>query len=99
MKAQRMTVTLRGHLRIAGLLDHFTMRSFRVGGSVSKSSAGTAVGEIMKIGRWKTDNSEVLHRVDDEYTGSIVQEDTGRRVRTRERVVKSQGNFSAPKLI
>ena len=54
MSAQRMTAALQGHLRMAGLPDHFTMHSFRVGGSVTKSLAGTAVDEIMKIGGWKT---------------------------------------------
>lgn len=32
------------------------MHSFRVGGSVSESLAGTAVDEIMKIGGWKTES-------------------------------------------
>ena len=40
-----------------GLSDHFTMHSFRVEGSVSKSLAGTAVDEIMKIGGWKTERT------------------------------------------
>ena len=35
--------------------DHFTMHSFRVGGSLSKSLAGTAVDEIMKIAGCKTE--------------------------------------------
>ena len=56
MSAQRMTAALQGHLRMAGLPDHFTMHSFRVGGSVTKSLAGTAVDEIMKIGGWKTES-------------------------------------------
>ena len=33
------------------------MHSFRVGGSLSKSLAGTAVDEIMKIGGWKTESA------------------------------------------
>ena len=44
--------------------DHFTMHSFRVGGSLSKSFAGTAVDE-MKIGGWKT------ARVSRYYIGAI----------------------------
>ena len=32
------------------------MQSFRVGGSLSKSLAGTAVDEIMQIGGWKTES-------------------------------------------
>ena len=55
LSAPRMTAALQGHLRAAGMPDHFTMHSFRVGGSVSKSLAGTAVDEIMKIGGWKTE--------------------------------------------
>ena len=31
------------------------MHSFRVGGSLRKSLAGTAVDEVMKIGGWKTE--------------------------------------------
>ena len=53
--APRMTAALQAHLRAGGLPDHFTMHSFRVGGSLSKSLAGTAIDEIMKIGRWKTE--------------------------------------------
>ena len=54
LPAARMATALQAHLRAAGLPSHFTMRSFRMGGSLSKSLAGTAVDEIMKIGRWKT---------------------------------------------
>ena len=49
----RMTAALQAHVRAGGLPDHFTMHSLRVGGSLSKSLAGTAVDEIMKIGGWK----------------------------------------------
>ena len=52
--APRMTAALQAHLRARRMTDHFTMHSFRVGGSLSKSLAGTAVDEIMKIGSWKT---------------------------------------------
>ena len=54
LSTARMTTTLRGHLRAAGLPSHFTMHSFHVRGSFSKSLAGTAVDEIMKIGGWQT---------------------------------------------
>ena len=47
LPAARMTTALQAHLRAAGLPSHFTMHSFRVGGSLSKSLAGTAVDEIM----------------------------------------------------
>ena len=50
LSAARMTTALKGRLRAAGLPSHFTMHSFRVGGSLNKSLAGTAVGEIVKIG-------------------------------------------------
>ena len=56
LPAARMTTALQAHLRAAGLPSHFTMRSFRVGGSLSKSLAGTAVDEIMEIGGWKTES-------------------------------------------
>ena len=55
LSAPRMTAALEGNLRAAGMPDHFTMHSFRVRGSVSKSLAGTAVDDIMKIGGWKTE--------------------------------------------
>ena len=51
-----MTTALQAHLRAAGLPTHFTMHSFRVGGFLSKSLAGTAVDEIMKIAGWKTES-------------------------------------------
>ena len=51
----RMTAALQAHLRAGGMPDHFTMHSFRLGESLSKSFAGTAVDEIMKIGGWKTE--------------------------------------------
>ena len=53
--AARMTANLQSYLWMADLPNHFTMHSFRVGGSLSKSLAGTAVDEIMKIG-WKTES-------------------------------------------
>ena len=56
LSAARMTTALQGHLRAAELPSHFTMHSFRVGGSLSKSLAGTAVDEKMKIGGWKTES-------------------------------------------
>jgi len=56
LSGARMTASLQGHLREAGLPSHFTMHSFRVGGSLSRSLAGTAVDEIMKIGGWKTES-------------------------------------------
>ena len=55
VSASRMTAGLQMHLRAAGLPEHYSMHSFRVGGSLSKSLAGTAVDEIMKIGGWKTE--------------------------------------------
>ena len=56
LPAARMTTALQGHFRAGGLSSHFTMHSFRLGGSLSKSLAGTAVDEIMKIGSWKTES-------------------------------------------
>ena len=56
LSAARMTANLQSYLRMADLPNHFTMHSFRVGGSLSKSLAGTAVDEIMKIGGWKTES-------------------------------------------
>ena len=68
--AQRMTAALQGHLRAAEMPDHFTMHSFRVGGSMSNSLAGTVVDEIMKMGGVKDrGNSEVLHGVNHRCTG------------------------------
>ena len=54
--APRLTASLKAHPRAGGgLSDHVTMHSFRVGGSLSKPLAGTAVDEMMKIGGWKTE--------------------------------------------
>ena len=53
--AARTTANLESYLRIADLLNHLPMHSFRVGGSIRKSLAGTAVDEIMKVGGWKTE--------------------------------------------
>ena len=50
----QMTAALQKHLRAAGLPDHFTLHSFRVGGSVSQSLAGTHIDAIMEMGGWKT---------------------------------------------
>lgn len=55
LTAPQMTTSLQSHLRAAGLPDHFTMHSFRVGGSLSKSLGGTPVDEIMYLGGWKTE--------------------------------------------
>ena len=56
LPATRTTTALQAHLRAAGLPSQFTMHSFRVGDSLSKSLAGTAVDEIMKIGGWKKES-------------------------------------------
>ena len=53
--APRMTAALQAHLRAGEMPDHFTMHCFRVGRSLRKSLAGTAVDEIMEIGGWKTE--------------------------------------------
>ena len=53
--ATRMTASLSAHPREAALSSYFTMHSFRVGGSLTRSLAGTAVDGIMKIGGWKTE--------------------------------------------
>ena len=50
LSVARMTASLQAHLREAGLPDHFTMHSNRVGGSLTRSLAGTVVDEIMKTG-------------------------------------------------
>ena len=55
MSAPRMVTALQGHLRAAELPSHFTLHSFRSGGSLSKSLAGTPMDEIMQIGGWKTE--------------------------------------------
>lgn len=54
IKPKTMKENLVGHLKHAGLPTHYTMHSFRVGGSVSESLAGTAVDGRMKLGGWPT---------------------------------------------
>ena len=56
LTAPRMVTALQGHLRAAGLPSKFTMHSFRSGGSLSKSLAGTPMDEIMHMGGWKTES-------------------------------------------
>ena len=56
LTAPRMVTALQGHLRAAGLPTKFTMHSFRSGGSLSKSLAGTPMDEIMHMGGWKTES-------------------------------------------
>ena len=55
LPAACITASLQAHLREVGLPSHFTMHSFRQGGSLTRSLAGTAVDEIMKIGGWKAE--------------------------------------------
>ena len=45
-----MAAALQMQLQAAGLPDNYTMHSFRVGGFLSKSLAGTAVDDIKNIG-------------------------------------------------
>ena len=76
MTPARMKAAFQRHLRAAGLPDHFTIHSFRVGGSLSQSLAGTPVDEIMKIGGWKT------RSVAEQYIG---------QTRSQDQVVPAQG--------
>ena len=55
VKPTKMRENLVAHLGHANLPTHFSMHSFRVGGSVSESLAGTAVDEIMKLGGWRSE--------------------------------------------
>ena len=54
--AGRRKASPQGHLWEAGLPNHFTRHSFRMGGSPTRSLAGTAVDDIMKIGGSKTES-------------------------------------------
>ena len=65
LSAAPMTGNLQGYRRMAELPSHFTRHSFRVGGSLSKSLARTAV-DIMKIAGWKTESAAKYY----EYTGA-----------------------------
>lgn len=68
LTSKRMTALLQSHLKYAGLPTHFTMHSFRVGGSVSEALAGTSIDEIMKLGGWKTE------KMAQSYVGSTTSE-------------------------
>ena len=57
LPSPRMVTALQGYLRTAGLPRHFTIYSFRSGGSLSKSLAGTPMDEIMQMGAWKTEST------------------------------------------
>ena len=53
------------------------MHPLRVGGSVSKSLAGTIVDEIVKIRRWETERVASYYiGVDNLYTGPTFKEKT-----------------------
>ena len=56
LSAAQMTASPQGYLWEAGLPNHSTMHSFRVGGSLARSQARTAVDEIIKIGGSKTES-------------------------------------------
>ena len=51
-----MMSTRQGYLRAVEPPSHFMMQSFRVGGSLRKSLARTAVDRIIKNGGWKTES-------------------------------------------
>ena len=58
LKAAHMTASLQAYLRRAEVpppdaTTLYTMHSFRVGGAVSRSLAGTTVADIMSLVRWK----------------------------------------------
>ena len=53
--AKDMTKALQGHLQEASLSTFFTMHSFRVGASLSRTMAGEAIEQIMQVGGWKTE--------------------------------------------
>ena len=55
VKPAKMKENLVAHLGRASLPTYFSMHSFRVGGSVSESLAGTALDEIMKLGGWRSE--------------------------------------------
>lgn len=61
LTAVQMTSPLQGHLRQAGLSPHYTMHSFRVGGSLTQSLEGTAVDAIMRLAGWKTESVAVRY--------------------------------------
>ena len=53
-----MMASLQDHiLRVAKLLNHFMMHSFRVEGSPSTFLTRAAVDEIVKTGGWKTESA------------------------------------------
>eukprot|EP00752_Nemacystus_decipiens_P004288 g3917.t1 len=70
VKPAKMRENLVAHLGRANLPKHFSMHSFRVGGSVSESLAGTAVYEIMKLGGWRSE------RVAADYIGATTSDAT-----------------------
>ena len=56
LSAAHMTANLQSYLRMADLLNHFTIHTFRGGSSLRKSLAGTAVDEIMKYIGWEAES-------------------------------------------
>lgn len=51
-----MVLALQSNVAAAGLTEgrNYTMHSFRVGGAVSQTLAGTAVDALMEVVGWKT---------------------------------------------
>ena len=88
LTAEKMTTSLQTHLKKAGLPLHFTMHSFRVGGSVSKSMAGTTMEEIMQIAGWKTE------RMARHYVGPVVSSTPPGPKRVREQAYDSSNEFT-----
>ena len=77
MSTKRMTAARHGHLGLAGVSYHFTMHSFRLGGSETESFECTEVDRIIKIGGW---NNESIANY---YVGSTTS--TGVRASKRAR--------------
>ena len=71
LPAARMAANQQSHLRMAHLPNHFLMHSFRVGDSLSKSLAGRAVHEIMKIGGWKAESSVAKYYIGATLSGQV----------------------------
>ena len=85
LPAAGMTAALQAHSRAAELPSQFGMLFFRVGGALSKSLAGTAVGEIMEIGGWKTESVAKYYvgTTSSGSKGSVAREHAARATRTR----------------
>eukprot|EP00752_Nemacystus_decipiens_P014962 g13321.t1 len=85
--AKDVTKALQSHLQEAGLPTLFTVLSFRVGGSLSRSMAGEAIEQIMQV--WGGRTEEIAR------TANAIKNRYYSTIRRRQKHVDGQGRGAA----